>query len=347
MARTKILEVRPYYRIKVSDLESLSDEDFVVIEVRSPEPDKIKVKVKHIRDRYERGVGVPGGKPSIDWINNGEHKSTKGIPVWLKKVAITKKREKVNQSFKKGKANKVDQDISRSKKKSPNSTFFQSKLNPDTEMLEFAKKLLGSGSIRSIEVEAESDWSNFKKSSEFKQWVYLYAWGEPVDVIAWGTCSNTSDRIRKASIFNSKLTGKYDRRGDYLMLKRIYGMPKVWVYEVEGDAKVLEASLKDEFNNQSSTFQENCFRGISGNRDQITRIIFKNLKETSFWTNLAVEDTKVFNEFINEIYLAKIRHPDNTRRTFFYGDCLEPGFLNKIDKAYMIPVVERVLSVSF
>ncbi len=90
MTRTKILEVRPYYRIKLSDLEGLSDEDFVVIEVRSPSPEKIKVRVKHIRDRYERGIGTPGGKPSIDWLNNGEHKSTKGIPAWLKHCAKEK-----------------------------------------------------------------------------------------------------------------------------------------------------------------------------------------------------------------------------------------------------------------
>ena len=33
--------------------------------------------------------------------------------------------------------------------------------------------------------------------------------------------SGSSDRIRNSSILNKKLTGKYDRRVDYLMLKKL------------------------------------------------------------------------------------------------------------------------------
>lgn len=84
---TKQLEKRKNYRIKISDLDGLKDTDYLIIEIENPKLDKIKVKVKHIRDRYQRGIGTPSSKPSKDWVKNGEHKSSAGIPKWLKDLA--------------------------------------------------------------------------------------------------------------------------------------------------------------------------------------------------------------------------------------------------------------------
>ena len=43
--------------------------------------------------------------------------------------------------------------------------------------------------------------------------------------------SPNNNRIRLSSIFNNKLTGKYDRRVDYLMLKKIFGLEKVIIFK--------------------------------------------------------------------------------------------------------------------
>ena len=42
-----------------------------------------------------------------------------------------------------------------------------------------------------------------------------------------------------------------------------------------------------------------------------------------------------------------MKHPENPKRTFYYGDCLEPKFMVTINKKYLEPVIESVLDVKF
>ena len=59
----------------------------------------------------------------------------------------------------------------------------------------------------------------FKSRYEKSYSIYVIKWKKQ-DVFNWGTMSPNNNRIRLSSIFNNKLTGKYDRRVDYLMLKK-------------------------------------------------------------------------------------------------------------------------------
>ena len=47
------------------------------------------------------------------------------------------------------------------------------------------------------------------------------------------------------------------------------------------------------------------------------------------------------------MFLGKLKHPENPKRTFYYGDCLEPKLLRTINKEYLEPVIEKVLDVIF
>jgi len=55
----------------------------------------------------------------------------------------------------------------------------------------------------------------------------------------------------------------------------------------------------------------------------------------------------MFDEFFNDVFLAKLKHPMYTKRKFYYGDSLEPKFLRTIGKEYLEPSVEKILDVNF
>jgi mRNA-degrading endonuclease YafQ of YafQ-DinJ toxin-antitoxin module len=71
--------------------------------------------------------------------------------------------------------------------------------------------------------------------------------------------SGKSNRVRKSSILNRKLTGKYDRRVDYLMLKKIYGLKKVYLFEFLNPL-IKERELKTIFT------QNHCYHGLNGQK---------------------------------------------------------------------------------
>ena len=73
-----------------------------------------------------------------------------------------------------------------------------------------------------IETTNEQEIKRYRKSGN--QFLYLIIWNLNDGIFSWGTMSGSSDRIRKSSILNKKLTGKYDRRVDYLMLKKVEGL---------------------------------------------------------------------------------------------------------------------------
>ena len=206
------------------------------------------------------------------------------------------------------------------------------------------KRILSVLCLRYLPIQSEGDWKTFQKTSTNKQWVYLYHFGasQNLEIIAWGTSANSSDRIRKASMFNPKLTGKYDRRVDYLMLKEIYGMPEVFIFETKGEATVAEAAVKTHFS------QSHCYRGLPGtDRKQIAQGIVADFKKTPYFQSLTASDQSEFKRFLQDVYFAFRKHPTNPKRTFYWGDCLEPGFLRTIGVPELEPVVERTLRVLF
>ena len=201
-------------------------------------------------------------------------------------------------------------------------------------------KYLHSKSISHFKCKSESE---FKKKHSKSNFIYLIKWNKE-DVFNWGTMSSNSNRIRKSSILNKKLTGKYDRRVDYLMLHKIYGLEIIYLFEF----KTNEESRFHERKIKESKNQKHCFSGISGdNRHEISNQIYYLFKKTKWFLQFDDSLKKLFNEFFYDVFLGKLKHPTNSKRTFYYGDCLEPKFFRTINKQYLEEPVEKILDVSF
>ena len=203
-----------------------------------------------------------------------------------------------------------------------------------------ALQMLQAGAVRGTQVRHWTDWKRFKRESTFKNWVYLVRFGG--GVFAWGTASKNGSRLRKTSLFHPKLTGKYDRRVDYLMLRIIYGPPEVWVFEVE-DAVGLEGRLRAQVGNRY------CFGGVEeADRNAISEAFFSRFQETEHWTALQPGVQLLFRRYLSEVYFAGLHHPDDPGRSFRFGDTLEPGFIDRtLGKPELLPAIEAALRVEF
>ena len=185
----------------------------------------------------------------------------------------------------------------------------------------------------------EQDLKNKKNKSS--NHIYFILWSSRKNIYNWGTMSVNSDRIRKSSLLNKKLTGKYDRRVDYLMLKKIYGLENAFLFEYNNPLE-KERELKTILN------QNHCYFGLKGNnREDISNFIYTEFKKTDWYLKFDDMKKKKFDEFFYKIFLGKLKHPLNSKRTFYYGDCLEPKFLKTIKKEYLEPIVEEFLDVHF
>ncbi|MBI2522471.1 MAG: hypothetical protein HYV97_18770 [Bdellovibrio sp.] len=168
------------------------------------------------------------------------------------------------------------------------------------------------------------------------------------DIYAWGTASDLGQRLRKASVFHQKLSGKYDRRVDYLMLKMIFDLHSVHLFECKNNAISIEQSRRTAI--YGATAKGACIRGlINSTRAAIATEIYEMFKTTSHYqNNLNAIERKLFDEFVFSFWLAKLKHPTNPARTFYYGDCLEPGFIHRtLARPDLIPVIEKALNVKF
>jgi hypothetical protein len=89
-----------------------------------------------------------------------------------------------------------------------------------------------------------------------------------------------------------------------------------------------------------------CILGLCGtDRDEMARSTFEIFKLSGDWRNADAQDQELFTEFIDTIYLAKLKHPRRDA-TFHYGDCLEPGFIaSTLDRPDVWDVVLKLLKV--
>lgn len=192
---------------------------------------------------------------------------------------------------------------------------------------------------KEIKTNDEASLKNFLERES--RYLYLIIWSDEKEIFSWGTMSMNSNRIRKSSLLNKKLTGKYDRRVDYLMLKKLYPNFTLRVYKTD-DSLALERNLKTSYN------QKHCYHGISGeNRNEISLSIYSLFKETQFYQSQCELNKSLFDDFFHRIFLGKQRHPVNPKRTFFWGDCLEPKFLRTIEENQLEPAIEKILDVKF
>lgn len=189
-------------------------------------------------------------------------------------------------------------------------------------------------------IQINEEWKSFKKSNG--QYVYFIIWNEDCEIFSWGTTSGKSDRIRKTSLLNDKLTGKYDRRVDYLMLKIIYGNPKIYIYEMPQTATIFETFLKHHFK------QIHCWYGLHGkDRNEISKGIIQEFKNTNHFGSLLGIHKEEFENYLNNVFFARRVHPKNPKRTFYWGDSLEPNFLPIINCGQYEKIIEKVLKVKF
>lgn len=208
--------------------------------------------------------------------------------------------------------------------------------------LHFAQRFLATHTSRAAHVTSWSDWTTFRATSESPQWVYIYAF--TARKFAWGTTAGKSDRLRRACMFNEQLTGKYDRRVDYLMLKVLHGMPSVTVFECRPDdeATDIEGLLREQFR------QHHCYRGFEGaTRRDISEEIHAAFRRSAHYRALPATTRRDFETFMAKVFYAHRRHPKNPKRTFFWGDCLEPRFLRTLGLGHLEAAVEAALRVRF
>lgn len=187
-------------------------------------------------------------------------------------------------------------------------------------------------------------WRRFAKSNPNKQWVYVLAFSD--DVCAWGTASGNGERLIKTGMLQKRFVGKYDRRVDYCMLKLIYRPPEIAVFEFNCDARGSEQELRSRI--WSAAVKGPCVVGIPcTDRDSMSRTIFGWFKKTGHWRESLQSDRDLFDEFFERYFLAKLRHPRRSA-SFYYGDCTEPGFLDRtFQRSDLVEAVERILGVDF
>jgi hypothetical protein len=126
------------------------------------------------------------------------------------------------------------------------------------------------------------------------------------------------------------------------MLKIIYGNPKIYIYERRQTARIFETFLKQYFE------QIHCWIGLQGkDRNEISKGIIQEFKSTNHYKSILVKDKEEFENYLSNVYFAKRVHPRNPKRTFYWGDSLEPKFLRVINCGNYEQTIEKVLNVKY
>ena len=60
-----------------------------------------------------------------------------------------------------------------------------------------------------------------------------------------------------------------------------------------------------------------------------------------------ITDKEEFENYLNTVFFARRVHPKNPKRTFYWGDSLEPNFLPVINCGHYEQTIEKVLRVKF
>lgn len=190
-----------------------------------------------------------------------------------------------------------------------------------------------------------TDWQQartFFTESTYKEWIYLIRFTD--SIYAWGTASGNGDRLKKSGLLQRKVTGKYDRRVDYQMLKLIYGAPTITLFEMPDNAVAIEQCRRGQI--YDGTTKGPCMRGfVKHTRDSIAIEIYEKFKTSAHYVAQTAADKNTFDEFVIKYWLGKLRHP-HRNASFYYGDVLEPGFLGRtLERPDLVPVIERMLQI--
>jgi hypothetical protein len=195
---------------------------------------------------------------------------------------------------------------------------------------------------RCARIRDRGEWKQFKNRKP-GQWAYIYRFAR--GRFAWGTSTGNGDRLARAGMLEHtpRLSGKYDRRVDYLMLRLIdERLPDVWVMETEGNARDAERAVMRHFK------QSHCFRGFDDAccRLAISRAIYAEFRETKHYRGLKATERRGFDTFMGEGFFIRPPLKNGKGITFKYGDALEPRFFNTRFPG-LAPAVEAALRVEF
>ena len=192
-------------------------------------------------------------------------------------------------------------------------------------------------------------------------YLYLISWNENTELEfgAWGKSSGKSKRLRKAMVFDTELTGKYDRRVDYLIAKRLWGSPAISIFSIAnmGSALRLEQEIGSAVVHPNRKIPH-CFychteANIPASRSDVSEKLLNLFRQNGFG-GAPQNSVTAFIRYWDEVFLR----PKEQRignRTFCYGDSLEPKYLvRKFSKNGMsleeitsiIVAIETVLGVS-
>ena len=204
-------------------------------------------------------------------------------------------------------------------------------------------QFLKSKSMRHADVVSWNDCKAFFSTPQVKEWIYLIKFSETI--FSWGTASGDGDRLKKTGLLQEKLVGKYDRKVDYLMLRAVHGVPLITIFEVP-NAVAVEQERRAFYYGRTS--KGSCMRGFKEyERDKIAREVYGLFKTTAIFVALNENERNLLEDFVNNYWLAKLKHP-RRKASFYYGDCLEPNFLDReLGRHDFIPLLEKIFSVKF
>ena len=177
--------------------------------------------------------------------------------------------------------------------------------------------------------------------------VYLLSWQQNLG--AWGTSSFSTNRLRKSSVFGQPLSGKYDRRVDYLMANQIWGFPSVWVFPA-ATKSAAEAAEKGVLHLLGRRTGCHCFFGNEvgrlDNREEVSRRLWTAFQEHESWLSLRETSRIGFRRYMDAIYFCpNEQHVGG--RSFRYGDSLEPGYIRPRVTQEVLDGIENALEVQF
>jgi hypothetical protein len=130
------------------------------------------------------------------------------------------------------------------------------------------------------------------------------------------------------------------------MLRVILGPPEIVVFEFKGKATDPEQEWRRHISRNGSL--RPCIVGLAaGTRDEMTLAVFGGLQRHPAWRAASKDTQQLYQEFIGDFYLAKLVHPTRAA-TFHYGDCTEPGFLDRTKgRPDLVQAIETLLDVDF
>jgi hypothetical protein len=203
-------------------------------------------------------------------------------------------------------------------------------------------KLLRESCSRSATVMTEAEWLNWVERSGSREWLYVVRWSENPLMFTFGSTGGDGRRLRFSGVFNSVLVGRPDYRVDFIMMRKIFGPPKIEIFEYNRPTDDRYNQIMRKLNLKHPWY------GIKAEvAGDLTKSIYVGFKHSKFWKSLDKETQNLFDEYMTDVYFGRLKHPRNATRQCNWGDTVDAEFLELVNKAHLIPAIEKVLELEF